>query len=187
MNEIGPPEPFVDALLSLRRASVDPSLSIYEAPAPARLSPYAAAVQVDAGLADVEHPIGSSTLVVLYDPDEQENWGGPFRLVGHARIQIDADQSTDPLLGEAIWQTLVDSFDEAGAGFDRLVGSVTREITETFGGLDLMGSVLNADLRCSWSPVSEELAEHLTAWSEALRQNCGLEPSGVTSFGTING
>lgn len=187
MNEMGPPEQFVDSLLSLRRAKIDPSLSVFEAPAPQRLSPYAAAVQVEAKHLEEETPVGTSTIVILYDPDQEENWGGPFRIVGHARVQIDAEQSTDPLLGEAIWQTLVDSFDSAGAGFDRLVGSVTREITESFGGLELMGSVLNAELRCSWSPFSEELAEHLTAWSEALRQNCGLEPSGITSFGIANG
>lgn len=187
MSEVHPPQQFVDALLSLRGATAHPSLTVSEAPAPTRLSPFAAAVQVDAWSSDPEHPVGTSTLVILYDPAQQENWGGPFRLVGHARVQIDADQSTDPLLGEAIWHTLAQNLDEAGAGFERLVGSVTREITETFGGLDLQASALNADLRCSWSPVSEDLGEHLSGWNESLRQNCGLEPGGISPLGVRNG
>ncbi len=170
----------------MRAATVDPQLMVSEAPAPTRLSPFAAAVQVVAPSEDPEQPIGTSTLVILYDPTQESNWGGSFRLVGHARVQIDSDQSTDPLLGEAIWSTVANSLDDAGAGFDLLVGSVTREITETFGGLEMRGSVLNADLRCSWSPISEDLGEHLSAWSEALRQNCGMEPSGVSPLGVRN-
>ena len=131
-------------------------------------------------------PLGTSSFVLLCDPDQESNWGGPLRLVGHARLQIDVDQSTDPLLGEAVWQTVGDSLDQAGAGFDHMVGTVTREISETFGGLELRGSSLTADLRCSWTPRSEYIGEQLEGWAEALRQNAGVEPAAVVPIGKVN-
>lgn len=187
VSDSRPPQEFVSALMSLRHVASDPSLSVSETAAPARLAPYAAAIQVVASGPTEDPPAGTGTLVVLYDPAQTEVWGAPFRLVGHARMQIDSEQSTDPLLGEAIWHTLADSLDAAGAGFSRMVGSVTREVTETFGGLELQGSALNAELRCSWTPNGSDLGEHLEGWMDALRQNCGLEPSGIVPLGSAVG
>lgn len=177
MSEPHPPQEFVEGLLSLRETKLDPAAMLRETPAPRRLAPYSAAVEVSISVDDVMS--GTSTMVILYDPDQWETWGGPFRIVGHARMDIDAEQSTDPLLGEAIWNTLCDSLDASGAAYERMIGSVTRELTETFGGLSLSGSSLAAELRCSWSPLDNRLGEHLEGWTEALRQNCGIEPSGV--------
>ena len=189
MSTNEPPLQFVEALESLRDAQVAPGMVMREVLAPRNLAPFAAAVEVTAFDGDEtsrDDSGGSATLVILYDPEQEDNWGGPFRLVGHATMRIDAEQSTDPLLAQAIWHTFIDSLDEAGAGYFALVGSVTVEITETFGGLELKGSALNADLRCSWSPQTNFLTEHLDAWANALRQNLGLEPAGVVPIGRVN-
>lgn len=186
MSSQNAPEVFLTALYSLREARLDSSLAVSEVAAPRSLAPWSAAVSVST----LEHlsgrPLGTSSFVLLCDPEQTDNWDSPLRLVGHARLQIDADQSTDPLLGEAIWQTVGDCLDQAGAGFSHMVGTVTRELSETFGGLELRGSSLAADLRCSWTPNSEYIGEQLEGWAEALRQNAGVEPAAVVSMGKIN-
>ena len=98
-------------------------------------------------------------------------------------MSVDDDQSTDPLLGEVIWATLLQSLADAGATPLACVGTVTREISQTFGGLELQGSTLNADLRCSWTPTSNDLSADLSGWAEALRSNSGVLPHGVTRLG----
>lgn len=187
VSEIVPPDEFRTALESLRDSQVDGALEVKEIPAPNRIAPWSAAVSIKSwATANDDRPLGSSTLVVLCDPHQRDAWGGTLRLIGHARIQIDPDQSTDPLLSEVVWQTLADCLDSAGASFHRMVGTVTRELSETFGGLDLRGSALNVDLRCSWSPATPYIGEHLEGWSDALRQNAGIAPSKVTLIGSSN-
>ncbi len=182
MNETAAPPAFLAALLSLRSAEVDPRLNIQEVPPPGHLAPWAAAVQLEIAEEDSPDLSGRATLVILFDPSQSEIWGGPIRLVGQARIGVDEDQSTDPLLGEVIWATLNNSLVAAGAKPSHCVGTVTREISQTFGGLELQGSLLHADLRCSWTAGSGDLSADLTGWAEALRENCGLLPHGVTDI-----
>ncbi len=179
MSQVKPPPDFAEALISLRDSHVDAGLVVKEVPAPARLAPWAASVElvtVEGG----EHPVGHATLVILYDPSQEQFWESPLRLVGQARIDIDDDQATDPVLGEVLWSTLMANFERFGASAVRAVGTVTREISQTFGGLELRGSKLNVELRCSWSPTDLDLSPHLSAWAEALRMNAGLLPDGVT-------
>lgn len=178
MSQVQPPADFAEALISLRDSHVDAGLLVKEVPAPARLAPWAASVElvtVEGG----EHPVGRATLVILYDPSQEQFWDSPLRLVGQARLDIDDEQATDPVLGEALWATLMANFDRFGASALRAVGTVTREISQTFGGLELHGSELNVELRCSWSPTDLDLAPHFSAWAEALRTNAGLLPDGV--------
>ena len=185
MSQSSPPKEFLEALRSLRDIEIHPSLVVVEVPSPIRLAPWSAAVEIATMETEGDRPLGTATLVVLYDPDQKESWGGPLRLVGYSQVQIDAEQSTDPLLGEAIWNTVIDGLEASGAGFSRLVGTVTRELSETFGGLQLMGSALKAELRCSWSPSTKYIGEHLQGWADALRQTCGIEPATVAAIGSI--
>lgn len=148
-------------------------INFREVPAPARLARYSAAIALEVK-GRVGPPLCTSTLVVLYDPDLKETWGGDFRLVGQARVQVDEQMSSDPLLGEVLWATLSDQLEKETSGAALLLGTVTREISETFGGLELKSSALNAEVRCSWTPRFEGqtlgLNEHLTAWANYLVQ-----------------
>lgn len=163
----------------MRDSDIDGGLLVQEVPAPSQLAPWAAAVEVTTIEGAPDHPVGRATLVVLYDPDQVGLWGSPLRLVGQARIEVDGDQAGDPLLGEVLWATLTDNFPRLGVEAVGAVGTVTREISQTFGGLELRGSELIVELRCSWSPVSLDLSAHLSAWSETLRMNSGILPHGV--------
>lgn len=182
MDQTAPPVDFVTALTSLRESTIDAGLTYREVPAPQHLAPWAASVQVETNAQVGQIPVGKATLVILFDPEQEDVWGGPLRLVGQARMRVDEDQSTDPLLGEVIWATFLHALDSCDAAAHSCLGTVTREISQTFGGLELHGSKLHADLRCSWTPVGLDLAPHLTAWARALRENCGLMPEGVTAL-----
>lgn len=174
-----PPADFINALLSLREAKIDPAILYREVPAPEGLSPFAAAIQMiveDGG----HRPAGEGTLVILFDDRGEERWPGGFRLVGYARMEIDEDQSVDPLLGEVVWRTFLANLQASGANPQAVSGTVTRELSETFGGLELSGASLVVELRCSWSPTGLDLKHHLEGWGEALRQNAGVLPSNVT-------
>lgn len=180
VKQLPPPPDFAAALISMRDSHVDGSLQIQEVPAPRQLAPWAAAVEVTTVEGSPDYPVGRATLVVLYDPEQVELWGSPLRLVGQARIDVDGDQAGDPLLGEVLWATLADNFSRFGADALGAVGTVTKEISQTFGGLQLRGSELNVELRCSWSPKDLDLSAHLSAWTETLRMNSGVLPQGVT-------
>lgn len=183
MKSVAPPPVFTDALATLREAIIDPALYFQEVPGPTRLAPWSASIEIVTREQIGTDPLGRATFTILYDPTEQDLWDSPFRLIGQARISIDEEQSTDPLLGEVVWKTFVFCLEEAGAPPHQLVGTVTRETSQSFGGLTLYGSTFNADLRCSWSPVGNNLAPHFSAWTEALRLNCGAMPHGVLSLG----
>jgi len=114
------------------------------------------------------------------DPAGQEAWDGDFRLVVMARSRLDEEVGTDPLLGSAAWSWLTDALDGAGAGYRALVGTVTRVLSETFGGLELNDACAHAEIRASWSPTTPDLTPHLEAWYELIHVAAGHEPEIAT-------
>ena len=147
------------ALLSLRNAPRPRGLVLEEVPAP-RLAPWAAALSASTVETTPSVPLASGRLVVLHDPDGQPAWDGDFRLVVEVRAQIDDESGTDPFLGAVAWSWLTDSLDDTGAGYHSLVGTVTRALSETFGGLSLSDACTHIEVRASWSPRTPDLAPH---------------------------
>jgi hypothetical protein len=170
------PEDFLTALLSLREQARNPEVELEEVPPPRRLAPWTAAIALRTAREEHGQPLASGRFVVLHDPAEQIGWNGTFRLVAQLRTQIDSEMGSDPLLGEALWAFAGESLDEAGAGYHDLTGTVTREFSESFGGLELRGAVLHAELRASWTPVTPWLGEHLRAWSDLMCRASGITP-----------
>lgn len=171
--EHAPPEDFLTALLSLREAAVNPLIDYEEVPPPERLAPWTAALSLRTRAEDHSQPLSSGRFVVLHDPQGQPGWNGTWRLVAHLRSQIDTEMGTDPLLPHGVWEWAHDCFDEAGAGFHDLTGTVTRELSESFGGLTLMGASIHVELRASWSPNTAWLGEHLNAWTLLMCRTSG--------------
>ena len=126
---------------------------------------------------DVGQPLGNGRLVVLHDPDGQVGWNSTFRLVAQLRAQIDPEMGADPLLAEALWGWTQDCLDDAGAGYHDLTGTVTRELSEAFGGLVLRGSNLFVEIRASWSPNTQFIGEHMVGWAALIRRTAGVVPS----------
>ncbi|WP_430383778.1 DUF3000 domain-containing protein [Actinomyces oris] len=179
-NEAGGiPERFEEALLSLRDAPRPRGLLMEEVPAPKKLAPYSAALSAETIETVGTTPVATGRFVVLHAPDGQEAWNGDFRIVVQVRARIDDEIGMDPVFESAAWSWLTDGLEDSRAGYHALVGTVTRVLSETFGGLTLTDSCAHAEIRASWSPTTPQLGPHLTAWHELLLVASGHEPAAV--------
>lgn len=174
MDERALPEDFVQALLSLRDAPRHPQVELSEAPGPSRLAPFTAAIVMRTLAEEFDEPLATGRLVILYDPEGNPGWNGTIRLVAQLRSHIDPEMGSDPLLAEALWAWTDECLGAAGAGYHDLTGTVTREISESFGGLVLRGSTMNVEMRASWTASSCALGEHLAGWTDLMLRTCGV-------------
>jgi len=170
------PREFIKALESLRLAQVPPSVTVEEVEAPRGVSQYSAAIDSRTLLMADGESVGTGSFVILYDQEQISLWGSPFRLVAGVRAQIDEEASTDPYLGQITWARLPEELDRAGAGYSNVSGTVTRTLSESFGGIELTRAKAHVELRCSWSPTSEDLAPHMVAWLHLVSQMAGIRP-----------
>jgi len=171
------PEEFEAALHSLRGHRMRPELHLEEVPPPTRIAPYALALTGEVNPSnDPDDFLGNGRFVVLYDPEGQEAWNGNFRVIVMARAQLEDELGADALLGEVAWSWLTDGLAAEEAGYHSLSGTVTRVLSETFGGLELRQGEVEIEIRASWSPESPDLAPHLRAWALLASQACGLPP-----------
>lgn len=171
------PEPFREALLSLRGHRFRREVRLEEIPAPTRIAPYALALNGEISLSDdPDDLLGHGRFVVLHDPAGQPAWHGTFRVIVMAKAAQDPEAGLDPLFGEVGWSWLIDGLDDAGAGFEHLSGTVTRVQSETFGGLLLTSNDTDMEVRASWSPMTNDLGPHLAAWTNLLIALTGLPP-----------
>lgn len=165
-----------------------PEVSFEDVAAPRRLAPYAAAIAAtvrapepgSGGQADVAW----GRLVLLYDPGGQPGWAGPFRVVAYIRADVEAEIAADPLLGTVSWSWLTEALDARAAGYAAASGTVTRVITEGFGGKQDEPAATGLELRASWSPVPSgpgseppAFAGHAAAWCDTLCAAAGLPPA----------
>lgn len=171
------PREFEEALLSLRGLRLRSELLLEEVPAPTRIAPYALALTAEVNpTPEPETLLGSGRFVVLYDPEGQEAWNGRFRVIVMGRAQLERELGADPFLGEVGWAWLTDALDEQEAAYHSLSGSVTRVLSESFGGLDLRDSEVEIEIRASWTPQTTDLAPHLRAWALMTCSAAGLPP-----------
>jgi Protein of unknown function (DUF3000) len=167
-------------------SALRPELSFEDVPAPRTLAPYAAAVAVT--VLDGEADIASGRLVLLYDPDGQDGWGGPLRIIVYVRADLDPEIAADPLIGQVGWDWLTEALGKRTAGYGQPSGTVTRVVTEGFGAKESEPAVTGFELRASWSPAGPDedgpLDGHLAAWCDALCAAAGLPPlaAGVTAL-----
>ena len=180
------PAEFLEALTSLRGHRFRTEVHLEEIPAPTRIAPYALALNAEVNpTRDPEDMLGHGRFVVLHDPAGQDAWHGVFRVIVMAKADVDVEMGVDPMFGAAGWSWLVDALDDAGAGYHHLSGTVTRVLSETFGGLVLQSNGTEMEVRASWTPNTVDLGPHLGAWAALLGALCGLEPieDGVTALG----
>ena len=168
------PDEFTSALATLRPVPAHhPLMRVEEVPAPRNIAPFAAALRAVSVEETDGFALGTGRFVILYDPDEQPGWHSRMRLITHVRAQMDPEMGEDPLLGEVVWSWVHDALDAAGANVRAMNGTVTRELSQTFGGLQLRQSEGDIELRASWSPVTFDLAAHMDAWLTIIETCCG--------------
>ena len=163
--------------MSLRGHRMRPELRLEEVPPPTRIAPYALALTGEVNPSgDPDDFLGNGRFVVLYDPEGQEAWNGNFRVIVMARARLEDELGADAMLGEVGWSWLTDALKAEEAGYHSLSGTVTRVLSETFGGLELRGGEVEIEVRASWTPTSTDLAPHLRAWALLAAQAAGLPP-----------
>ncbi|TAM69988.1 MAG: DUF3000 domain-containing protein [Microbacteriaceae bacterium] len=179
-----PPDPhlpaeFAAALDSVKRAKVRPELVVNEIPAPDRLAPYSVALAAD--VTPVRHgadsELGTGRFVLLYDAEEPEAWGGPFRVVCFAQAPLEMEIGLDPFLADVAWSWLVDALDARGAEYTAASGTATKIISTGFGELARQGDGAQIELRASWSPTQTDVSAHVEGWGELLCMLAGLPPT----------
>jgi hypothetical protein len=187
----------VAAFMAGRDAQLRRGLVFEDVPAPKRLAPYATAIAATVQRDDDD--VASGRLVLLYDPDGQQGWGGFFRLVAYVRADVEPEMAADPLLGEVGWSWLAEALDARVPGYAVPSGTVTRVITEGFGAKRDEVPLTGFELRASWSPVGPstpggvqdsgtgdldilDLSAHIAAWCDCLCAAAGLEPPGTRAL-----
>ncbi|GGP16051.1 DUF3000 domain-containing protein [Nonomuraea glycinis] len=171
-----PPAPaaFRRAVESLRIAEIRPEIEFEDLPAPQRLAPHSAAIGASVYRDDDELAVGR--LILLYDPDGQRGWEGPFRLVAYVRADMEPEITSDPLLGPVAWSWLTEALETHHADYSAAGGTVTRAVSEGFGNKAEDPVTTELELRASWSPAEEDLSGHVAAWCDLMCVAAGIPP-----------
>ncbi|HEY7144563.1 MAG TPA: DUF3000 domain-containing protein [Streptosporangiaceae bacterium] len=174
----------LEAGIAAERESRD-QLSFDSQPPPRKLAPFAAAV--GATVRDGSTEIGWGRFILLYDPDGQPGWGGPLRIIAYIRADLEPEIAADPLVGQVGWSWLTEALDARTDGYGQTSGTVTRVVTEGFGGKQDEPVATEFELRASWSPAGPDPADpgldgHVAAWCDALCTASGLPSAGVTAL-----
>jgi hypothetical protein len=169
----------LNAGLESERAFRGADFVFEDEPAPRRLAPHATAMAATVIRDDGE--VAWGRLIVLYDPASQPGWTGCFRVIAYVRADVEPEIAADPLLGEVGWSWLTDALDSRAPGYGAPSGTVTRVITEGFGVKVEDPSVTEFELRASWSPDDEAVADgglagDAAAWCDVMAAAAGLPP-----------
>ncbi|KQQ00559.1 MULTISPECIES: DUF3000 domain-containing protein [unclassified Rathayibacter] len=181
------PEEFRVATESIRAVSPRSELTVSEITSPTGLAPWALALSGDVSprAHGRDSELGTGRFILLYDPEEPEQWGGPFRVVCFAQAPLEIEIGTDPFLAEVAWSWLIDALQVRGAAYTAASGTATKVLSTGFGELAAQGDGAQIEIRASWSPEDAQLAAHVEGWGELLCMLAGLPPvsgDGVTSL-----
>ncbi|MDR1634590.1 MAG: DUF3000 domain-containing protein [Bifidobacteriaceae bacterium] len=178
-----PPARFVEALESIRRAELPSQAVLEEIPAPVRAASFAVAIEARLPGAD-DSDCSSGSFVLLHEPEGHAVWEGDFRIVTVARAELEPELGADPFLAEVAWSYLAESLDMESLAMGHLAGTVTRTLSESFGGLKMRGSSVGVEVRASWTPGGPDIGEQLIAWIGFLAKLGGVEllPAGIVAL-----
>src|SRR5437868_4990886 len=173
-DEPSAPAVFRRAAESLRPSEVRPEIEIEDLPAPQRLAPFSSAIGASVYRDDEEVAVGR--LILLFDPEGQRGWDGPFRLVAYVRADMELEITSDPLLGPVAWSWLTEALDTHEAGYSAAGGTVTKAVSEGFGNKGGDPVTTELELRASWSAEEEDLSGHVAAWCDLMCLAAGIPP-----------
>lgn len=171
------PLAFQEALRSLTHARTRADVTLTETPAPARIAPYAAAID---GVIDVPDGYASGRFVLLHDPNSPAEWEGSFRIIALVKAEVDVEVGSDEMWSQVAWSWLEEALD--GLEHRARGGTVTKTVNESFGALQARPSDVHVEMRVSWTPLSSHIGPHIAAWTELLATCAGVPPvpEGVT-------
>lgn len=178
-STVAGPVEFRRAVTRLDTAHTRQEIEIGSLPAPARLAPFSHAVSVTLYAGSREDETASGRMILLYDPDGVQTWGGTLRVVVFATCELDIEIAQDPLLPEVTWSWLTEALETNEAGYSALGGTVTATSSTRFGDIAGPGRTDDVELRASWT-ADEHTDRHLQAFADFLAAAAGLPPEGVT-------
>lgn len=168
---------FSHATAGLASVRLRPEVRLTEVPAPGRIAPYSVALSADVIHADdPEEELATGRFVLLHDPDCPEPWHGAWRVVTFARAKLEPEVASDPMLGDVGWSWLTDSLEACETAYTAEAGTVTRVVSDGYGGLADGGTSVEMEVRASWTPTDLDLPAHLQAWGALLCTIAGLPP-----------
>jgi hypothetical protein len=168
---------FARMVATLRRVRLRSEVRLTEVPAPTRIAPFAAALTADViDPTDPEDDLATGRFVLLHDPSCPETWDGPSRIVTFARAELEPELASDPMLGAVGWSWLLDALRDRGLAWTAEAGTVTRVVSEGFGGLTDREASVEMEIRASWTPGDDPVADHFRAWGDMLCTVAGIPP-----------
>ncbi|HLP23386.1 MAG TPA: DUF3000 family protein [Microbacteriaceae bacterium] len=169
---------FREAIAALQGARVRDELHLTEIAAPTSLAPHAFALAAD--VRPVNHAEdsewGTGRIVVLFDEECPEEWGGPWRIVCFAQGPLEPEIGVEQYVADVAWSWLMDALDSHAADFHSESGTATKILSRGYGSLAEQGEGAQLELRASWSPGSDNLVPHIEAWAELLALLAGMPP-----------
>lgn len=174
------PQVVFDGLVaSIGTAAMPGELQVTAISAPSGLAPFSYALSADvnpARHAD-DSDLGTGRLIVLFDPDAPEAWGGTVRIICYAQAPLETEIGLDPFVADVAWSWLVDALAARGAQYSAASGTATKVLSTGYGELSGQGSGAQIELRASWTPSDLDLAPHVEGWAELLCMVAGYPPS----------
>lgn len=179
------PEVFQQAVAALTSPDPRPEIEVGEVDAPRRLAPWTHALAAEANGPAGE--LATARLILLHDPNGQENWDGVWRLVVYLQVELDPELAADPMLPAVGWSWLTEALQKSGAPYTALGGTVTLTSSARFG--DIAGPERSHDLemRGSWTPLDAHLEPHSMAFHDLMASAAGLPPVGVSILAPRSG
>lgn len=170
---------FDEIVASVGRATLRDELQVTTIPAPTGLAPFSHALAADvnpARHAD-DSDLGTGRLIILFDPDAPEGWGGAVRVICYAQAPLETEIGLDPFVADVAWSWLVDALAARGAEYTAASGTATKVLSTGYGELAAQGSGAQIELRASWTPLEHDLAAHVEGWAELLCMVAGYPPT----------
>ena len=109
-----------------------------------------------------------------------------MRLVAYIQADMDDAVAGDPLLPDVAWDWLKESLEHSGATYTNLGGTVTSTASVRFGDIGGPPRAFQVEMRASWTAVTNNLSDHVTAFGELLGHVAGLPPEGVIPLGQFH-
>ena len=177
--EPSPQVVFEAIVASAEQARLRDELQVTTIPAPTGLAPfsYALAADVNPARHADDSDLGTGRLIILFDPESPEGWGGPVRVICYAQAPLETEIGLDPFVADVAWSWLVDALAARGAEYAAASGTATKVLSTGYGELAAQGSGAQIELRASWTPLELDLAAHVEGWAELLCMVAGYPPA----------
>jgi hypothetical protein len=179
---------FDSVAAALAQVTTRSEITVRSMPAPAKLAPYALALNAEVVVAGSQ--VADGRLVILHDPYGQDAWNGTWRVVLFASAELDETMASDPVLNDMGWTWLQESLGERDLAVSSFGGTVTRTESVSFGTLGDRPANGELEIRASWTAVVDAphpslrnpstaaiMTAHVMAWIDLLGLITSLDPA----------